>query len=69
MPAIPIDQVLQNAIKERARAKLADSPVKRSSRLTRPSDCSVCGKPIRPGEMYLDAGRHNRAHDACVPPF
>jgi hypothetical protein len=47
MPTIPIDQVLQKAIKERERAKLTDSP----------------------GEMYRDAGRHNRAHDACVPPF
>lgn len=46
---------------------LATKKLLRCSRLTKTVECCLCGKPIRPGEMYRDGGLRRRAHDACVP--
>ena len=63
---IPIDVQLRSKIQQLKRSKLAEGPLKRASRLTRPSACAVCGKPIHPGAMYRDAGLRNRAHESYV---
>ena len=52
--------------KQLLRARLDTAPKKRASRLTRPSECVICSKEIRSGEMYHDAGYRNRAHESCL---
>jgi len=63
---IPIDKQLGDLLRKQNQSKLAAGKIKRASRLTRLSDCKVCGKPIAPGQMYRDAGIQNRAHATCV---
>ena len=65
---IPIDRQIKDLLRKQNLAKLAAGKVKRASRLTRLSACTVCGKPIAPGSMYKDAGIANRAHVGCVLP-
>ena len=68
MMVIPIDKQLTDLLRKQSHAKLAAAKIKRASRLTRLSDCKLCGKPIAPGQMYRDGGIQNRAHATCVQP-
>lgn len=52
--------------KQLLRTKLESGAVKRATRLTRPAECVICSLPIRPGEMFHDAGYRNRAHESCL---
>jgi hypothetical protein len=52
--------------KQLLNTKLLNGARKRATRLTRPSECVICSLPIRPGEMFYDAGYRNRAHQACL---
>ena len=52
--------------KQLLHTKLLNGARKRATRLTRPSECVICSLPIRPGEMFYDAGYRNRAHQACL---
>jgi hypothetical protein len=65
---IPIDKQLTDLLEKRnfSRWTTAKAKVRRMSRLTRPSDCQICGKAIVGGQMYRDGGIHNRVHDTCV---
>jgi hypothetical protein len=64
---IPIDKLITELTRKQKLAKFTDAKIRRASRLTRPSDCCLCDKPIAPGEMYKDGGLRNRAHVSCVP--
>lgn len=63
---VPIDIKIWNELIFQRAEKLAAAPLRRLSRLTRQSECCICGAPIRPGEQYRDAGLHTRAHERCV---
>lgn len=52
--------------KQLLHTKLLNGARKRATRLTRPSECVICSLPIRPGEMFHDAGYRNRAHESCL---
>lgn len=63
---IPIDTKLAIANYKRSFTRWTTAKIKRMTWLTRPTDCQLCGRPIRKGEYYRDGGIHQRAHDACV---